>query len=205
MPWQRHSQPTPTPQFIFRTKNLKRQACLPYELNDSNRAKGWWIPKETFKLNYGDVHWWWVISATIQWSNLYLFECWSQTPVIVHSTSQHSTAWWAHRKVCEERKGEVSKLSAEPSASRRQTKCMTQRLESSFAYPGQTARTWKSGGHVSDKLPEGTSDRRTIAWVGEIFRVVKLAMDRMSVTSVMQSFSLCSVNCSCNHKTAVFC
>ena len=41
---------------------------------------------------------------------------------------------------------------------------MAQRLESSFAYP-------RIGGHVSDNLSGGTSDRGKIAWIHNFPRV----------------------------------
>ena len=60
----------------------------------SNRAKNWWIPKNTWKWVIVPVHWtidnnnscqiYIYISSAIKWGKLYSFESWDQTGIIVH-------------------------------------------------------------------------------------------------------------------------
>ena len=45
------------------------------------------------------THWWREVSVAIKWSKLHSFYDWVQTFIIVHSTSQHSTAWWSDWKL----------------------------------------------------------------------------------------------------------
>ena len=80
-------------------------------------------------------------------------------------------------------------------------KTMPQSLESSFTNPGQLHIYIKIRGYVSNDLSGGISIRRKIARM-KIFLCVKLEWIEW-----MRHFScsLCSMNCSYKHKTAVFC
>ena len=57
------------------------------------------------------IPWWQEISSAVKWSKLHSFECWSETQIILHSTSQCSAICWSDRKLV--RKGKEARLRAQ--------------------------------------------------------------------------------------------
>ena len=73
---------------------------FPHKLLRSNNAKVWWILNKTFKIRNGTCS---LMTRGICCNQvrgkLHCYECWNQTQVVVHSTSQQSTTCWSDRKL----------------------------------------------------------------------------------------------------------
>lgn len=73
-------------------KTWKQAACLAHTLQHSNGGKDWWMPNKTVKISNSTHSTW--ISGVIKWGKVYSFKFWTQTQIIVYSTSQHRATRW---------------------------------------------------------------------------------------------------------------